>query len=64
MADTDTYPGDEYLKPGEAIKVASISISTLYRAEKAGRIVPLRTPGGHRRYRKTDVLALLTQPTR
>ncbi|MGF0215406.1 MULTISPECIES: helix-turn-helix domain-containing protein [Rhodococcus] len=59
MADTKSYQGDELLTPGEAIRVAAISRSTLLRAERAGRITALRTPGGHRRYRKSDLLALL-----
>ena len=62
MADTHTYPGDELLTPGQAIAVAHISKSTLLRAEKAGKITGLRTPGGHRRYRRADVEALLTHP--
>lgn len=62
MADTDTYRGDELLTPAQAIAVAHISKSTLLRAEDAGKISALRTPGGHRRYRRADVEALLTKP--
>lgn len=62
MADTDTYSGDELLTPSEAIAVAHVSKSTLLRAERAGKITALRTPGGHRRYRRSDVEALLTKP--
>ncbi len=34
----------------EAIEYLRISLSTLNRMERAGKIAALRTPGGHRRY--------------
>jgi excisionase family DNA binding protein len=34
----------------EAVAYLGISLSTLNRIEKEGRLVPFRTPGGHRRY--------------
>lgn len=34
----------------EAADYLRVSLSTLYRMEQNGRLVPLRTPGGHRRY--------------
>lgn len=57
----DTYEADEFLSAGEALKVAHISRSTLLRAEKAGRITPYRTPGGHRRYLASDLRALMVR---
>lgn len=62
MLDTEPYPEDELLSASEALKVAHISRSTLLRAEKAGYITPFRTPGGHRRYRASDVRALISRP--
>lgn len=47
----------------EAARIARVSRSTLLRAEKTGRITPLRTPGGHRRYRRTDAEQLLSAPS-
>lgn len=37
---------------------------TLSRWEREGRIVSLRLPSGHRRYRKTEIAALLRRPER
>lgn len=34
----------------EAARFLHISLFTLNRIEKQGRIMPFRTPGGHRRY--------------
>ena len=34
----------------EAARYLRISLFTLNKIEKQGRIVPFRTPGGHRRY--------------
>lgn len=59
-ADTDTYLGDELLTTREASKVAHVSVATIRRAVDAGKLIPLRTPGGHFRFRRSDVEALLT----
>jgi excisionase family DNA binding protein len=34
----------------EAASYLRVSLSTLHRMERRGRLNPLRTPGGHRRY--------------
>ena len=62
-AHTDPYDRDELVGRAEAARIARVSISTLLRAEKAGRITPLRTPGGHRRYRRSDAEGLLSAPS-
>jgi predicted site-specific integrase-resolvase len=48
-------PVKEMLTPKEAATMACLSQETLRRAEKAGKLAPLRSPGGHRRYRILDV---------
>jgi len=40
----------QLLTAREAAEYLRISLSTLYRMEHNGRLVSLRTPGGHRRY--------------
>jgi putative resolvase len=40
----------------EASDLLGVSTKTLRRWEKQGKISPTRTPGGHRRFRTTDVL--------
>lgn len=57
--DTDTYSEGELLTTREAAKVAHVSVITIRRAVEAGKITPLRTPGGHFRFRRSDVDALL-----
>ncbi len=39
-----------FLTAREAANYLRISLSTLYRLERDGRLQSLRTPGGHRRY--------------
>jgi excisionase family DNA binding protein len=53
---------DDLLPPAESAKLIGISRDTLKRWEKKGRITALRTPEGHRRFRRRDVEALLTEP--
>ena len=43
------------LKITEAAKVMGVSVSSLRRWEKEGKISSVRTPGGHRRYRISDI---------
>lgn len=49
----------EHLPVGAAAALIGISADTLRRWEKAGRISSVRTPTGHRRFKRDDVLALL-----
>jgi len=50
----------ELLSIGEAALILGVSRDTLRRWEKAKLISSQRLPNGHRRYRRDDVLALLT----
>lgn len=52
---------DDLLPVGKAARLAGISRDTIKRWERAGRITSRRLPNGHRRYRRGDVEALLTQ---
>ena len=38
------------LRAREAAKYLGVSLATLYRIERDGKLTPFRTPGGHRRY--------------
>ena len=49
-----------WLSSSEAAALAGVSVSLLYRYELMGRINAVRTPGGHRRFRREDVETLLT----
>ena len=50
--------GVPVLRPCEAAEVLGVHLSKLRRLEASGRLVTVRTLGGHRRYRQDDVLAL------
>jgi excisionase family DNA binding protein len=52
--------GDRLLTPAEVAAVFRVNPKTVSRWAKTGRIAAVRTPGGHRRYRQADVVALLS----
>jgi len=52
--------GAELLTVGEAATIAGVHVDTIKRWEKAGLISSLRTPVGHRRFRRADVEKLLS----
>ncbi|NMG07898.1 IS607 family transposase [Brasilonema sp. UFV-L1] len=47
---------EDLLQIGDAAKLRGVSIDTLRRWEKTGKIQAVRTEGGHRRYRVADLL--------
>ena len=47
---------EDSIQIGEAAKLRGVSIDTLRRWEKSGKIQAVRTEGGHRRYRVADLL--------
>lgn len=50
---------DRLLTPGEVAKIFSVDPKTVTRWASAGRIGSIRTPGGHRRFRESEVRVLL-----
>jgi len=48
------------MAPAKAAELVGMHIDTLASYAQSGRLPSMRTPGGHRRYRRSDVLALLT----
>ena len=50
---------DEFLRPGEAAKLLQVSPKTVTRWADRGYIPCVITLGGHRRFRRADVEALL-----
>ncbi len=47
------------LKPADVAAMFSVNPKTVARWSSAGLLQSIRTPGGHRRYRETDVERLL-----
>ena len=50
---------DRLMTPGEVAALFRVDPKTVTRWAVAGRIGSLRTPGGHRRFRESEVRALL-----
>ena len=51
----------ELLTSGQAAKLIGVHLKSLHRWEDQGLIASIRTPGGHRRYVRRDVEALMTR---
>ena len=47
------------MRPAEAAEALGVSLARLRRLAACGRLVTVRTLGGHRRYRETEVRSLL-----
>lgn len=50
---------DVLLRPAEAAALAGVATHTLTRWNHEGRLTAMRTVGGHRRYRKAEVLRIM-----
>lgn len=51
--------GDELLTPSEVAALFRVDPKTVTRWAKAGKLTSIRTLGGHRRYRASEVYSLL-----
>ena len=60
---SDRMPGDPeaLLTPSEVAAMFRVDPKTVTRWAKAGKLSSIRTLGGHRRYRASEVQALLTE---
>lgn len=54
---------EKLLTPGEVALMFRVDPKTVTRWASAGRIGSIRTPGGHRRFRESEVTALLAELT-
>jgi excisionase family DNA binding protein len=55
----ETPVEDELLTPGEVARLFGVNPKTITRWAMAGKLRPIRTLGGHRRYRASEVRSLL-----
>lgn len=60
---------DDLLTVGEAVQLLAgrglaVTARTVRRWSDAGDVPAIRTPGGQRRYRRSDLLALLPAPSK
>jgi len=59
------YPDtDDLLTPREVAELFGVRTTTIARWARAGRLKPLRTPGGHRRYNREAIQRLAAEEGR
>lgn len=63
MSSVHPDQAERLLTPGEVAALFRVDPKTVTRWASAGRIGSIRTPGGHRRFRETEVRALLAALT-
>lgn len=54
----------DLMTPAQAARALHVAPRTVARWAAAGRILAVRTPGGHRRYRRVDVQTLSRETRR
>lgn len=57
-------PQERLLTPGEVAFLFRVDPKTVTRWASSGAISSIRTPGGHRRFRESEILALLDDDDR
>ena len=62
MANLQIEPKTQWLSLGEACELLQVSQVTLRQWADAGHVKVYRTPGGHRRFSRDDLLAMTQQP--
>ncbi|MGI5233744.1 helix-turn-helix domain-containing protein [Actinoallomurus sp. CA-142502] len=60
MRDVSPVP-DDLLKPREVAELFGVRTTTIARWAREGKLSPLRTPGGHRRYSRADIRRILAE---
>ncbi|HEX9235338.1 MAG TPA: BldC family transcriptional regulator [Actinomycetota bacterium] len=55
--------GEKLLTPAEVAAMFRVDPKTVTRWAKAGKLSSIRTLGGHRRYRETEIRGLLMEST-
>lgn len=54
---------DDLLRPSEIAELFGVRTPTIARWAREGRLTAVLTPGGHRRYRRSQIRQLLAAPT-
>lgn len=61
LEEREQEAAERSLTPAEACGRLGVDGKTLTRWADAGKLTVIRTPGGHRRYREREILALLRE---
>lgn len=61
MDEVNGAAAEPLMTPGEVAALFRVHVSTVARWATEGRLGAIVTPGGHRRYRRADVEALLAR---
>jgi len=61
MDSEEVESGEELLKPFEVAKLFRVDAKTVSRWQQEGKLTAIRTPGGHRRFRRSEIMAWLTR---
>jgi len=56
---TDRAENDELMTPGEVAKLFKVDPKTVTRWAHSGRLASVTTPGGHKRFWKSNIYKLL-----
>ena len=59
---TEVSPEQRLLTPAEVAALFRVDPRTVTRWANGGKLTSVRTPGGHRRFRETEVRAYLGTP--
>lgn len=59
MTTNEIVAEDRWLTPGEVAAMFRVDPKTVTRWAAAGKVNSIRTPGGHRRFRESEIKALL-----
>jgi excisionase family DNA binding protein len=54
-------PDDDLLRPREVAELFGVRTTTIARWAREGALIAVTTPGGHRRYRRSEIIAALEQ---
>jgi excisionase family DNA binding protein len=57
----DHLATDDLLRPREVADLFGVRTSTIAQWAREGKLTPLRTPGGHRRYSRRQIRELLAE---
>lgn len=57
---TDTYPDEGYLRIGEAARRVGVSVETLRRWDREGKLEARRLPSGQRVYAPSDLAEVIS----